>query len=132
MTNKRATNGYQGPPSPQFAGGKRRYNRLRALAAEFRRSKLVRLMATMDISRRGWQTELANTLGVSRSTVSRDIDAIGLRQRKFRENRARERSAEAEYWSELLSQALDPSHPRWQVRKQRQRQRQAWGLDPWA
>jgi hypothetical protein len=59
------------------AGGRRRYNAIRRLRAECRRVKLARLCLKYYPDypplARGLQTRLAAELGVSRSTISRDL-----------------------------------------------------------
>jgi hypothetical protein len=106
MANKRATNAGWSAPAPadvvyRRAGGRRRYNAQRRLAALIRRVKLAHLLvkemsavvvpeiepdnlASIDralkaIRNRGAQARIARELGVSRSTVCRD------RMRLFRE-----------------------------------------------
>lgn len=58
------------------AGGRRRHNALRQFRAEYRRTLLVR-----EIERAGGiahriQAQIAKTLGVSESTISRDIKRV--------------------------------------------------------
>lgn len=100
MSNKRATNSHWSAPADPVtvyrrAGGRRRYNARRRLAALARRAKLCKLLvsehaaivmpeikpdnvASIDralkaICNRGMQARIARQLGVSRSTVCRDI-----------------------------------------------------------
>lgn len=55
---------------------KHKANLRRATAAEARRLHVCRLFARADLSQRGWQTRIAEQLGVHRSTVCRDIQRI--------------------------------------------------------
>lgn len=61
------------------AGGRRGFNRWRQTMALYRQMRLMEIVARnqMDLWKRtGAQKMLARTLGVSKSTVSRDIKAI--------------------------------------------------------
>jgi hypothetical protein len=55
------------------AGGRRRYNAHRQALALYRRRKLARMLRAKDMLTRGYQARLARKLGVSRSTVCRDV-----------------------------------------------------------
>jgi hypothetical protein len=56
------------------AGGRRHYNAVRRFRREWRRAEVVRLLSCKGaLFRRGLQTELARELGVSRSTICRDL-----------------------------------------------------------
>jgi hypothetical protein len=56
------------------AGGRRAYNCRRRFAQTIRRAEVARLLNCKGaLFRRGLQTELARELGVSRSTICRDI-----------------------------------------------------------
>ena len=54
------------------AGGRRRYNQARQWAAEMRLSQVAKLLNEVP-HERGYQTRIAKRLGVSRSTVCRDM-----------------------------------------------------------
>ena len=54
------------------AGGRRRYNRTRQIQAEYRLTQVVRLLDKFGFCH-GYQTRIAEELGVSRSTICRDI-----------------------------------------------------------
>ena len=54
------------------AGGRRKYNRKRQIQAEYRLTQVVRLLDKFGFCR-GYQTRIAEELGVSRSTICRDI-----------------------------------------------------------
>lgn len=54
------------------AGGRRRYNADRQLAAEARRLQVLRLLRQWGL-RRGIQARIANALDVSPATISRDV-----------------------------------------------------------
>src|SRR5262249_37407195 len=59
------------------AGGRRRYNKQRAAEQWMRRMIIdYRLRTDPDCGRRGWCADLARELRVSRSTISRDVQAI--------------------------------------------------------
>ena len=68
------------PVSPEEAarraGGRRKYNRVRQAKAFWRRVEISRLMARRGAFEPGYQAELARKLGVSRSTVCRDMKAL--------------------------------------------------------
>jgi hypothetical protein len=56
------------------AGGRRRYNALRALRAELRRREVHRLVVELGgLGVWGLQSRIASALGVHRSTVHRDF-----------------------------------------------------------
>src|SRR5262245_62167360 len=58
----------------QRAAGRRHYNSVRRFRAIIRRSKVARLLHVQGgLTERGTQANLARQLGVSRSTVCRDI-----------------------------------------------------------
>jgi hypothetical protein len=76
-----------GPPAShdeaaRRASGRTRYNRRRQVKAMLRRAKLLRICHELSCEgnwspfRRGEQTRLAAMLGVSRSTICRDMQAI--------------------------------------------------------
>jgi hypothetical protein len=76
VSNNRGS--WSGPTSldeaSRRAGGRRRYNRVRRFLATYRRYQLARLLR----DRGGWtdwgtQARLARELGVSRSTICRDV-----------------------------------------------------------
>lgn len=76
------TAAWSAPTTPEAAarraGGRRHYNAWRKALA-FRRLHLEvasRLFAQGSLFRRGIQAELARELGVSRSTICRDIDHL--------------------------------------------------------
>lgn len=60
------------------AGGRRRYNALRQFCVKLRRAKILQLMLEENLSflTRGTQARLAEALGVSESTISRDLKAL--------------------------------------------------------
>lgn len=58
------------------AGGRRRYNRQRQVAAEQRRAQVRELLARYGRKGRGTQARIARELGVSEATVSRDVRDI--------------------------------------------------------
>jgi hypothetical protein len=59
------------------AGGRRAYNCRRRLAQTVRRAEVMRRVACKGgFFRRGIQAEVARELGVSRSTICRDIDYL--------------------------------------------------------
>ncbi len=58
------------------AGGRRRYNKLRAIAKAERRLVIARSVIAARGLHRGLATRLARDLGVNRSTISRDLKAI--------------------------------------------------------
>jgi len=55
------------------AGGRRRYNARRKLIAEMRRFKVAQLVKEYGLYERGVQKRIADELGVSEATISRDI-----------------------------------------------------------
>jgi hypothetical protein len=57
------------------AAGRRHYNAVRQFRAAYRRSQVARLLLKFDLGR-GIQARIAAELGVSRSTVCRDLAAI--------------------------------------------------------
>lgn len=64
------------------AGGRKRYNAVRHLLAELRRTEINRLLLEdpdVHVFRRGIQSRIAERLKVHRSTISRDFQALGLR-----------------------------------------------------
>ena len=60
------------------AGGRRRYNLQRQEAAEARRGEVRRLLDLYGRHRRGVQARIARELGVSRATISRDVEIVSL------------------------------------------------------
>jgi DNA invertase Pin-like site-specific DNA recombinase len=60
------------------AGGRRRYNLERQRAAEARLKEVERLLALYGAWRRGVRARIARELGVSRATVTRDVQVIEL------------------------------------------------------
>jgi hypothetical protein len=67
------------------ASGRRRYNARRQVRAAIRRGRIIsiweeRSRAGWSIFSRGSQTQLAEMLGVDRSTICRDVKAILSRQ----------------------------------------------------
>lgn len=58
-------------------GGRARINKLRADNALERRCKLVELLKSVSVTKRGWKASLAAQLGCHRATVGRDIKALG-------------------------------------------------------
>ena len=57
------------------AGGRRHYNAVRQLQAAFRRQQVASLWRRMD-GEWGSQARIARLLGVSESTISRDLAAL--------------------------------------------------------
>jgi hypothetical protein len=62
----------------RWAGGRRRYNFQRELAARARREKVRSLMASYGRKARGVQARIARELGVSEATISRDVQSLRL------------------------------------------------------
>jgi len=61
------------------AGGRRRYNLLRKYLASFRKVMLLKACGNGYLglfTGRGLQTQMAEKLGVSKATISRDVDLI--------------------------------------------------------
>ena len=62
------------------SGGRRRRNAEQQLAKAVRRHRLLDMMYDpsnpLGFIERGWQTRTAQTLGVDRATVCRDVDAL--------------------------------------------------------
>ena len=60
------------------AGGRRYVNAYRQFLAALRRSEILAILQRtgMDLRARGTRAELARRLGVSRTTIGRDIDRI--------------------------------------------------------
>jgi transcriptional antiterminator len=63
------------------AGGRRGYNYRRQFCAEYRRLQLSQLWDKNPPLMRGMQSRLAEELGVSRSTISRDLKRLRRRTR---------------------------------------------------
>ena len=61
------------------AGGRRHYNSVRQFLANYRLTKVVELLRQTGFDR-GYQTIIANTLGVHRSTICRDLRRLHLRR----------------------------------------------------
>jgi hypothetical protein len=59
------------------AGGRRRYNFQREMAARARRERVCALLAKYGSKIRGVQARIARELGVSEATISRDVRASG-------------------------------------------------------
>ena len=57
------------------AGGRRRYNAVRRVNAECRKNEVARLLRCLGLGR-GSRAEIARRLGVSRATVTRDVQAL--------------------------------------------------------
>lgn len=89
MTHKSATRQFPTSGSAlQMVGGRNRHNVRRQAAAEARRARLVKRLATVQFYKRGWQTRLAKQLGVHRSTICRDFRKIIREARELRDVRA--------------------------------------------
>ena len=58
------------------ASGRKHYNAVRQFRAAFRRTQVIRLLQIYGLLDRGVQSRIAEQLGVSRATVSRDVKAI--------------------------------------------------------
>ena len=60
------------------AGGRRHYNALRRVRAALRRHDVLTLIVRhdLDLTARGTSSRIASALGVHRSTVFRDVQAI--------------------------------------------------------
>ena len=58
------------------ARGRRRYNLARQEAAAQRRGEVLRLLDLYGRARRGVQARIARELGVSRATVTRDVQHL--------------------------------------------------------
>lgn len=72
---------WSAPTTPEAAsrraGGRRAYNSRRQFARTRRRAEVMRLVSCQGtFFRRGFQSELARKLGVSRATICRDIDYL--------------------------------------------------------
>ena len=59
----------------RLLGGRRKYNAHRAFMARLRRQSVARLIAVLGY-RHGSQRRVASLLGVSESTISRDLAAL--------------------------------------------------------
>jgi hypothetical protein len=79
-SNKRATIVVTKEQAHRRAGGRRAYNRMRQFRANHRLMEVAKLMRQMGLER-GWQTRIANALGVSRSTICRDFQRLRRRAR---------------------------------------------------
>ena len=79
MYDKHATSGLTWDAMCRRAGGRRGYNRLRQFLANYRLTKVVELLRETGF-RRGYQTIIANALGVHRSTICRDLRRLHLRR----------------------------------------------------
>lgn len=75
------------------AGGRRKYNRMRQIQAECRLTQVVRLLAEFGFCH-GYQTRIAEKLGVSRSTICRDIARLLRRHWGGKEAEERHRAQE--------------------------------------
>jgi hypothetical protein len=86
--NKSATTVMTWDQACRGAGGRRAYNRLRQLRADYRLTRVAELLHQTGLGR-GWQTRVAEALGVSRSTICRDFQRLrrramfGLESDKF-------------------------------------------------
>jgi hypothetical protein len=77
MSDKHATN-LNWDQTCRRSSGRRRYNSVRQFLANYRLTQLVELLHETGF-RRGYQTQIADALGVHRSTICRDL--ARLRQR---------------------------------------------------
>jgi hypothetical protein len=59
-----------------FVGGRRKYNAARKTHKQWRRAQIIVRTASMGRDTWGLQAALAEALGVSRSTICRDFQAI--------------------------------------------------------
>lgn len=77
MSHKGGTWGVPVPNSVAFArvGGRKKYNALRQFEARLRQIEVTKLMNAMGW-KKGCQRQIARHLGVSNSTISRDVKAI--------------------------------------------------------
>lgn len=55
------------------AGGRRLYNSVRQLQANLRRFEVAEMMLGYDVDEHGTQAKVARRLGVSQSTIGRDV-----------------------------------------------------------
>jgi hypothetical protein len=78
LGHKCATTGMTLDQACRRAGGRRAYNRMRQFKANYRLTKVVELLHQTGLGR-GWQSRVAEELGVSRSTICRDF--LRLRRR---------------------------------------------------
>jgi hypothetical protein len=73
-------NSWSLPTSPDIAarraGGRRHYNRWRQTLALVRRTEVCRLLDRFPLFERGTVTGIARELGVSPSTICRDIKTL--------------------------------------------------------
>jgi hypothetical protein len=56
--------------------GRRHYNSVRAFQRAYRRKQVVELLTTHSLTERGTRAWIARQLGVSRSVITRDIQAL--------------------------------------------------------
>lgn len=90
------------------AGGRRRYNAQRQSLANRRRRALVRLIKKSEFEQ-GWQKNLAGVLGVSESTISRDLDTPLLQNAFEKWNKRIEDEADQYYaceWKRLVKNGV--------------------------
>ncbi len=97
------------------AGGRSRYNRRRQLLAQQRLTQVIRLLGEIGF-RHGYQTRIAEQLGVHRSTICRDIARLnrihwGGRKadERYRADQPMERRIRAEDKAEVERANQDPS-----------------------
>lgn len=62
--------------SHRFCGGRKALNARRAMLAQQRRRELVDLMRSADLGVHGWRSRLAETMGVHRGTICRDLKIL--------------------------------------------------------
>ena len=75
LGHKCATTGMTWDQACRRAGGRRAYNRMRQFRADYRLMKVVELLHQTGLGR-GWQSRVAEALGVSRSTICRDFQRL--------------------------------------------------------
>jgi hypothetical protein len=92
-----------------FVGGRRAINAHRRHIAELRRLDVAKLLASVDVSVRGWRSQLATEAGISRRTLGRYIDAIREESEKQKQSRIDADFARRREFSERLERSLDPS-----------------------
>ena len=114
MTHKSATNrsivGIDEAHLDRFIGGRRRYNRMRAINARQRRLRVWRLVAAANLAERGWQAKIARELGVHRSTICRDIVAMGTEARQYRLAAAEQDYQQRLLFMNMLMRCEGPDH----------------------
>lgn len=119
MTTKPATGGnYTAEQRMRFAAGRRRYHARMQAAAELRRCELVRLLRDTELSH-GWQSRLAEALGVNRSTVCRDFRVIRSESKKRKSEKTESDLDRRFCFLQMLVRSLDEDQTRQRVLQER-------------